>query len=201
MKNLIVCVGLLLSVQAINAQSVHPHFGLKGGLNFSTLNLESNTDLKSKVGFHIGGLAHLHISKHFAIQPELVYSGQGAKFEANDSKLNLNYINLPILAQYMTGSGFRLETGPQVGALVSAKVKNDGNETSVKDEYKKVDFSWAFGAGFVTNSGLGIDARYNLGISNINDGTSKIRNSVFQVGLFYQFSVTDASKDHSRRSH
>jgi hypothetical protein len=52
-------------------------------------------------------------------------------------------------------------------------VKNDEESTDIKDDYKKVDFSWAFGASYVSNSGLGVDARYNLGISNINDDASK----------------------------
>jgi len=195
MKTYIVLLTLLFGSLTVSAQHVHPHFGVKGGLNIANLNLESDADLSSKASFYLGALAHLHISQHFAIQPELMYSGQGAKYGETDDKINLNYINLPILAQYMTGSGFRLQTGPQVGALVSAKVKDDGNSTDIKDEYKKIDFSWVFGASYVSNSGLGIDARYNLGLSNINDGDSKIQNRVFQVGLFYQFSVSNAAKD------
>ena len=195
MKTYILFLAVFLTGLTGWAQDVHPHFGLKGGLNFANLNHESNADLNSKTSFYLGALAHLHISQHFAIQPELMYSGQGAKYEASGAKINLNYINLPILAQYMTGSGFRFQTGPQVGALISAKVKNDEESTDIKDDYKKVDFSWAFGASYVSNSGLGIDARYNLGLSNINDGDSKIKNRVFQVGLFYQFSVSNAAKD------
>jgi len=194
MKAYILISSFLIFGLAVNAQDVHPHFGLKAGLNFANLNLEDNTDLKAKTSFYLGALAHLHISKHFALQPELMYSGQGAKYDATDTKVNLNYLNLPILAQYMTGSGFRLQTGPQVGALVSAKLKTDNNDTDIKDEYKKIDFSWVFGASYVTNSGFGVDARYNLGLSNINDGTSKIQNRVFQVGVFYQFNVTDAGR-------
>ncbi|HSB93168.1 MAG TPA: porin family protein [Flavitalea sp.] len=195
MKTYILLFSFVLGALSVSAQDVHPHFGIKGGVNIANLNLESDADLSSKTSFYLGGLAHLHISQHFAIQPELMYSGQGAKYDETDDKINLNYITLPILAQYMTGSGFRLETGPQVGALVSAKVKHNDNSTDIKDEYKKIDFSWAFGAGYVSNSGLGIDARYNLGLSNINDGTSKIKNNVFQIGLFYQFGVSNAAKD------
>ena len=195
MKTYSLFLFLIFTGLTVSAQDVHPHFGIKGGVNIANLNLDSDADLASKTSFYLGALAHLHISQHFAIQPELMYSGQGAKYDETDTKINLNYINLPILAQYMTGSGFRLQTGPQVGALVSAKVKDDDNSTDIKDEYKKIDFSWVFGASYVSNSGLGIDARYNLGLSNINDGADKIKNRVFQVGLFYQFSVSNAAKD------
>ena len=195
MKTYILLFSIIFTGLALSAQDMHPHFGLKAGVNFANINLESDADLTNKTSFYLGALAHLHISQHFAVQPELMYSGQGAKYDESGAKINLNYINLPILAQYMTGSGFRFQTGPQVGALVSAKVKNDDDGTDIKDEYKKIDFSWAFGASYVSNSGLGIDARYNLGLSNINDGTSKIQNRVFQVGLFYQFSVSNPAKD------
>lgn len=195
MKTFFVLLTALGLSGTVAAQHVHPHFGLKAGLNFANLNTEDNADLSTKTSFHVGALAHLHISQHFALQPELMFSGQGAKYDASDAKLNLSYINLPILAQYMTGSGFRLQTGPQIGALLGAKAKMDGSDTDVKDEFKKVDFSWAFGASYVTNSGFGIDARYNLGLSNINDADAKIKNRVFQVGVFYQFNVTDSKKD------
>jgi hypothetical protein len=88
----------------------------------------------------------------------------------------------------MTQSGFRVETGPQIGALLSAKYKVGSVEVDVKDAYKTADFAWAFGIGYLTTSGFGVDARYNLGISKINDNNgSDITNRVFQVGVFYQF--------------
>ena len=58
--------------------------------------------------------------------------------------------------------------------------------------YKTPDFSWSFGASYVTMKGLGFDARYNHGISNINDVPgNNYKNRVFQFGIFYQFRVTE----------
>ena len=190
MKTSCLLVALCLFVISANAQT-HPHFGLKAGVNIADLKIDEGTDLDPKASLYVGGLAHFHVSRHFAIQPELMFSGQGAK--QGDTKLNLGYINLPVLAQYMTGTGFRLQTGPQVGALISAKSKTGGNSVDIKDELNKIDFSWAFGASYVTNSGLGIDARYNLGLSNVNEDSSpKYHNRVFAVGLFYQFRVSSS---------
>jgi len=102
--------------------------------------------------------------------------------------MRLLYLNMPMLAQYMTGSGFRLETGPQLGFLLAAKNKNGNNETNFKDDFKPLDFSWAFGAGYVfPGTGFGLDARYNVGISNIHDAPGTLRNNVFSVGAFYQW--------------
>ena len=104
----------------INAKSQGVHFGVKGGLNASSLNSSpSNDDMQTKIGFNAGVLAHIHTGNQFwAFQPELYYSAEGAKSKANsDNKLDLGYLNLPVLIQYMFDNGFRLEAGPQVGFL------------------------------------------------------------------------------------
>jgi hypothetical protein len=173
-----------------NAQS-NVHLGIKGGVNIAGLQVENADDYDTKVSFHAGGLAHIHINRHFAIQPELVLSGQGAKYTSqanNTTKANLTYLNIPVLAQYMFGDGFRLETGPQLGFLLSAKNKFADVTVNVKDSYKTTDVSWAFGVGYLSDMGLGVDLRYNLGLSNINDASgADVYNRVFALGLFYQF--------------
>ncbi|RYD87357.1 MAG: PorT family protein, partial [Sphingobacteriales bacterium] len=95
----------------------------------------------------------------------------------------------PVLAQYMTQSGFRLQTGPQLGILTSGKFADAGGnvERNVKEDMSNIDFSWVFGAGFLFPGGVGIDARYNLGITDVWEGPAQLKNSVFQLGLFYQF--------------
>lgn len=170
----------------------HVELGLKAGLNISNLN-RKNFDYSPKVGAHAGLLAHIHLTKHWAIQPELVYSMEGASYDGAgniEHKVNADFINVPVLVQYMAGSGFRLQTGPQLGFLVSVKdaVKN-GNTVNVKDNFAPVNFSWAVGAGYLTDFGLGFDARLNLGLSDINDitGARKVHGSVVQLGVFYQF--------------
>jgi hypothetical protein len=60
-------------------------------------------------------------------------------------------------------------------------------EYSEKNNFKQSDFSWAFGIGFISASGLGFDARYNLGLSDITKGRGNVKNQVWQLGLFYQF--------------
>ena len=182
---------LIFSILFVSAQETH--FGLKAGLNVSSVNNSPGTDYESKAGLHVGGLAHIHISRHFALQPEVVYSMQGGKFD--DVKLNLNYINIPLLAQYMVDNGFRLQTGPQLGLLVSSKREEGDVEVNLEDNFSTVDFSWAFGMGYLFPSGFGLDARYNLGINDIYEpGGAKLKNSVFQVGLFYQFMQSNAAK-------
>lgn len=181
---------IMIIAIAASANAQRTQFGVKAGVNFADVQTKDGPDYEYKPGFHGGLLAHIHASEHIAIQPEIVYSLQGGKYETPlvETKLNLSYVNVPVMLQYMFKNGFRLQTGPQVGFLVNAETEVNDEEIDSMDDLKKTDFSWSFGLGYLTSSNLGFDARYNHGITNIFDvGTNSGKNRVFQVGLFYQF--------------
>ena len=186
MKRILLAGAVLLAMQTGFAQQPHVEFGLKGGVNLANIKVEGNSNTDSRTGFYAGGLAHIHLTRSFAIQPEVMYSAQGA--ENGNTKLKASYVNIPVLAQYMFGNGFRLQTGPQLGILAGSEIKNGGTEADLDDVFKTTDFSWSFGTSYLFNSGVGIDARYNLGLSNINKNENpEWKNRVWQLGLFYQF--------------
>ena len=193
MKKISLFLCTLLVTATIFAQNAS--IGLKAGLNVSNLSNNSGYEMGSKVGFHGGLLAHVHLAPSLALQPEVLYSNQGAKYTVNgvEHNLNLNYINIPLQLQYMFANGFRLQTGPQVGFLASVKDKVADNETGffTSQDFKTVDFSWSAGLSYLSPSGLGVDGRYNFGITNINNaGTNVLKNNVFQIGLFYMLNTT-----------
>ncbi|MEO7961393.1 MAG: porin family protein [Ginsengibacter sp.] len=186
MKKLFFIALLISTLSAANAQQTH--FGLKGGVNVSQLNVENNSSYDSKIGLFAGVLAHIHASETWALQPELIYSMEGGRRKTGDIKTNLNYINVPVLLQYMFHNGVRLEGGPQLGFLVSAKTKT-GSTTVDNSSFKSTAFSIPLGIGYLTSDGLGFDARYVFGLSNINkDKNPVVQSNVFQFGIFYQFS-------------
>ena len=139
----------------------------------------------------MGLLGHIHLAPQVGLQPEIMYSSQGASTTNSNlkTKLNLDYVNIPVLLQYMFDNGFRLQAGPQVGFLVGAKTEVNNVKTDVKDNFKKVDFAVSAGVGYVhPPSGFGVDLRYNLGLSNINENTTtKSTNRGVQLGVFYLF--------------
>ena len=173
------------------ASAQHINIGIKAGLNVYNINNDNSAEYDSKVGFHAGLIGHIHLAKQLALQPEIVYSAQGAKYTAAGvvTKLNLGYINVPFMIQYMFDNGFRLEAGPQLGFLVGAKAESGNVKTDIKNNLKSVDFGLGAGIGYVhPASGFGVDARYNLGLSNINDNSSvKSTNRGLQLGVFYLF--------------
>ena len=181
MKFLIGMIAAVLITSAASAQhSSSPkgkvNLGIKGGINMYRINSDDNVVYDQITGFHVGLLGHIHLDKQWAVQPELVYSTQGAKIAGVEQKLD--YINIPVLLQFMFDNGFRLQAGPQLGLLVGADNKNDFNTT---------DLGIGLGISYVVPStGFGIDVRYNHGLSNINKSDAvKSFNRGFQLGVFY----------------
>jgi hypothetical protein len=106
-----------------------------------------------------------------------MYSSQGADHQVGDIKMS--YINVPLLGHIHVWERFRLETGPQLGFLAGAKV----GDSEANDDFNSFDLSWAFGAGYITPSGFGVDARYNLGLTDIRSNDTNVKNSVWQLGV------------------
>jgi hypothetical protein len=174
-----------------NAQETK--FGVKGGLNITTFAGGDYWDAKSLVGFQVGGFAEIKIIDRLSIQPEVLYSAQGAKIEfaGSDSDIKLGYINVPVLAKFYITKQFTAEAGPQLGFLVSAK--NEGED--VKDNFKSVDTGFNFGLGYNFTDNFSAGIRYTVGLSNIADYDvddideyyDSPKNSVLALTLAYKF--------------
>lgn len=203
MKKIIFVGVAVLSFGISTAQKVD--FGVKGGLNVSTLTGDVE-DLDPKIGFHLGGFAEIKLNEKFSIQPELMFSTQGAKAEYIDDfegfavnieeNLKINYIVLPIMAKYYVSEKFSIQAGPQIGFLISAKDEitasfegeSQSEEIDIKDETKSIDFGLNLGFGYNFTDKLFADARYNIGLSSIPDDSEvDVKNGVFQLSLGYRF--------------
>jgi len=175
---------MVMAVATADAQNIN--IGTKIGLNSYSINNDSGPGLDSRIGIHAGLLGHIHLNSQFALQPEIVYSMQGAKIDNTEFKLD--YINIPVIVQYMFDNGFRIQAGPQLGFLVNAKAE-DNSSADIKDNYKSIDAGLSFGVGYVhTLTNFGIDARYNLGLTDISESSNvESTNRGFQIGIFYLF--------------
>ncbi len=182
-------IAFLIFTGTIQAQNVN--IGIKGGLNSYTLLGDHSIDFNPKLGFNLGLLGHIHINSNLAFQPELLYSGQGTTYKISglDNSIKLNYVNIPLILQYMFDNGFRIQAGPQLGILASANLVRGDSSSDLKDNYKSTDIGLTVGVSYVKPStGFGIDFRYNRGLTNINsNGTINSYNGGVQLGLFYLF--------------
>ena len=193
MKKLFITMFAILALTSISAQEVL--FGAKAGVNFASITGEDTDDLDGITAFHFGAVVEIPVSEKFSIQPELLYSAQGAKFSEDgmDIDLKLNYINLPVLAKFYVADGFSIEAGPQFGILLDAEVEGDGMSLDIKDNVTSLDIGVDFGLGYKLDNGLNFGARYNLGLTDGNDdpeffgSDEAFKNSVLQlyVGFFF----------------
>lgn len=178
------------------AQFEHVDYGITGGLNISNIEREFGfDDSKNRTSFHFGGFAEVPVTGPLGIRSELLYSAVGAKTKSLLSEviLKFSYINIPIMAQYEVLEGLNLITGIQTGVLLSAKSRLESSnpelEFSITDEYKTFDFSWVIGAEYRMETGLGVNIRYNLGLTDINNtGFGEAKNRVFQIGASFLLS-------------
>lgn len=164
-------------------------YGVKAGLNVANLTGDVSNN-KSLAGAQVGVFARFSVLDMLAIQPELLYSMQGMKVDDGETSGDIknNYIQVPVMVKFYPIMGLNFQAGPQFGFLASSKA--DGED--IKDYMKKMDFALNLGAGYDTDFGLGIDARYSIGLSNVLDsemlfGDAKAQNGVFSVAVSYSF--------------
>ncbi len=185
MKKIIFIVVALLVSAATYAQEAH--FGVKAGMNLSNMTGD-DIDGDMKAGIYLGGFVNFKLTEKFALQPELIYSQQGAKNDEGgvDEKLRTDYLNVPIMAKFYVSEGFNLQVGPQIGFLLKSEYEQDDVDVDIKDETKGVDFSLGLGCEYEMESGFGINLRYNIGLSEVYDDIDP-KHSVLQIGASFKF--------------
>jgi Outer membrane protein beta-barrel domain len=182
--------------------------GIKAGLNLANLSGDDISDTDSRTGF-AGGLFFMYqFSDMFAIQPEAYYTMKGATDKGTiegfsyDAEIKLDYIEVPLLLKFLIpikGSGIKpaIFAGPSVGFNLSAKSKIEAGGQTFEEDMQDVastDFGLVFGGGIgfpVGNGELGLDIRYILGLSTIDDSADKadVKNSVINFNLYYGFNL------------
>ena len=195
--------------------------GIKGGFKIGASmaklhgdDVEDLTDLfgedqKSRIGFCAGGFITFNITDMFAIQPEVLYTMKGTKYEEEilgetlKVWIKLNYLEIPVLVKIIvpTPGGVKpfLFAGPVLALKLSGKAKfeygAESEEEDIEDEdIKSTDFGLVIGAG--VDFGLGVpgtgkmtlDVRYSLGLSTISEFEGDdVKNGVFSLMVGFSF--------------
>lgn len=185
-KNILIAIVALLGTLSSQAQLLR--LGAKAGVNYANLtgsdikvNAENyNSDAISS--YHIGLLAEVKLTDKFAIQPELLYSTQGATYKntINEFKNKLGYLSIPVMAKIYLNNTFSLELGPQASFLLSEK-----NTFDIEDS-KTFDFAIAGGLGIKITKSIFVQGRYGLGLTEVSTN-AKAKNSVVQVSAGFMF--------------
>lgn len=181
MKKLFLAGAALLAFTAASAQADGTKFGIKGGVQFT--NFAGDGDWNGKTGFYVGGLVDLAVAENFHIQPELLFSMEGAEGDTppNDVDFGISYLRIPVMLKYYVMEGFNLQVGPEIAFKIATA------EEAVDEAITSTDFGLGAGLGYEMASGLMFDVRYNLGLSNITEGDGDLKNTGIQLGLGYRF--------------
>ncbi len=200
---------ILLIIFQFNSKAQDIRYGIRAGLNLSSLKGDVNQeDFSSLIGIHFGGFAILKINDDFSFQPELYFSTQGAKYEYSltygnnnyfeNGKLILNYINIPLLAKFHVTEEVSFIGGTQINLLLNAKNSFNVNQNSngisntysesvnVKELYKSSTFNFTIGVCYSITKNILMDARYNIGLTSIEKDYN-IKNNIAQLSVGYLF--------------
>lgn len=208
----------LLRAGYVNAQNDNPgpSFGVKGGLNLSTLFVDDDYINESnwRAGYHAGIFVKVPLTTMLAVQPEVLYSSVGSRITYGGSDLeqtlgirpgevrfNLNYVQVPVLVMVNLGA-LNVHAGPYASYLLSANVKNLQSGSDFinsgtllqlsENDFQRLDYGIAAGIGFDLRN-VKVGARYNYGLHEIGDGgiagrlTGNARNAVAQVFVGFGF--------------
>lgn len=190
------------------------------GISANTAGASYSLESKYREGF-VGGVdLQYQATTRLAVSAGVFYARQGCKYEDSNltgfepgnytafsnCRLNLDYINVPLLAHLYIAQGLSINAGVQYGYLASRKqhtentavtINKDGSYTyadspTEDDEEnasaKRHCFTIPFGVSY-EYANVVLDLRYNLGISKTFDlnGSGKNRSIAFTVG--YKFNL------------
>lgn len=179
MKKVILMTVFLFSLQyGVKAQIMK--IGIKVGANYANFK-SSDLQTDALTSYHAGLVANFRLGEKFSIQPEVLYSTQGASYKnvVDEVKAELGYISVPVLARIGLGKSVTLDLGPQFSWLAS---KNVDTNTDVEE----LDFGAAGGLSLKLTDKLFLQGRYVLGLSEIGRNAD-IKNSVGQLSIGYMF--------------
>lgn len=168
-------------------------FGALGG-HYYTTGSTKKVDDKMRVGLVAGVEGEYFVSDWFTASAGVMYAMQGWRVNDNGSKwnMNLDFINIPVLANFYVTEGLALKVGVQPGFLVSAKA--DGSSSAGKDYAKKFSLAVPVGVSYEFENGLTFDFRANFALTKINkidipSVDDDTRSNLLQLTVGYKFEL------------
>ncbi len=171
---------------------------IRGGVNFANISNNDNgsyDDSKMLTSFQAGVIGDFNLTSFLAIQPGLLYTGKGIKFENADQEITFSpkYLEVPVNLVFKTPTGaakFFVGAGPYVAMGIGGKWKGEGlidfesdieysDDNPLTDEeedagvFKTKRFDYGFNGliGFEISK-LVISANYGLGLAKLQSGST-----------------------------
>jgi hypothetical protein len=198
MKKLIFSVVLFtISLATVQAQSFN--LGLKAGVNLAKISTDFASE-ENRLGYLVGSWARIGFAGMY-VQPEAYIGSKGNKFlsitqnngneVSAEGKVKFTTLDVPILIGTKIGpSAFNIRF--MAGPVISFVLDDNSTFSSAYDQatdfksYKDQAIGIQAGAG-VDIGNLGVDLRYEAGLSNISKSDKyKQKSNLFQLSLAYK---------------
>ncbi len=199
--------GFSASSQEVDSRTLIKHqFGIKGGINYSSVNFKPTVSQELQPGILLGLVYNYQAQTLAGIQIEFLYAQYGWTETFHDPaefySRTMNYLEMPFLTNIMIGkkkSHLKLNIGPRFTYLL-----NEAEETNLPaDErpYYGVPITDDFEIGVAIGMAIShlfsfgeiqFDARFNSTLSNLFDPTRDFelqnsKNQSIALSLYYWF--------------
>lgn len=193
MKKLFLAVVAMMVSAATFAQNEVGQLTIQPKVGVNIANITDADDADPRIGLAAGAEFEYGLTDNIGLSAGVLYSMQGVKTTIvdDDCTWKLDFLNVPILANFYVAKGFAVKLGVQPGFKLSSKAKFKGSggskEVEVEDGVKSVDLSIPVGLSYQYQN-IVFDARYNWGVTKIVDDVDS-KHSVFQITVGYKFSL------------
>ena len=167
--------------------TLQPKVGIAMGHISGTWSSNDNASSKWRTGLIAGVEGEYYFNDWLSAAVGVNYAQQGWKLESSKATetTKLDFINVPIVANFYISQGLALKTGVQMGFLASAKTES----TDIKDECNSTIISIPVGISGEYNNFV-LDARYNFGVTKVNkSGDDSQRTDLFVITIGYKFQL------------
>ena len=204
---------LLIVISLFATANAQVKFGVKGGVNSSTIKMNdliivtqgveeySLEGIKSgTVGFHAGLMTRVTFFGVF-IQPELYFSSTGGEVEVTEviaqnvsiKKMEFKKLDIPVLVGFKFGPA-RINAGPVASIIIDSKADLI-DEAGYDEKLKGASFGYQVGIGLDILNTISLDVRYEGNLSKLGDGVNIGGNDfeldsrnpllIFSLGFFF----------------
>ncbi|MDZ4752063.1 MAG: porin family protein [Flavobacteriales bacterium] len=195
------CCSALLLASTSQSNAQNGEVGVRFMPTFSSFDMQTSTDgtVTSDVTLGFGGGIFLgfNFTEHVGVQGELIYSSisQESSDVNINRKINLRYVNIPLLLSLNTGKSkvvnLNVVAGPQIGFNVGSSLTQDGTNDANNEQavlsVKKNDLGFAYGAGIDIGLNtlhtwrLGLGYRGVFGLVDISDKNNNNTEGTYYV--------------------
>jgi len=180
---LFLTVSLSISAQETKSQNKQFSAGIYSGLSFNKTKLPDSFSNRPKLstGYLIGVYTNIRISEKFSLKPNIHFIQKGSSFDS--VRLNLNYLELPVLFSYSITKTIDIEIGPSLGYKISATSVKDGKKDEIHGVYDNIDYGMNLGVAFRLYKKFSLFGQYYYGIRSIHTASFIVPNTNSPVEL------------------